>query len=97
MTHVTVFDDSSSLSLTFFNQPYLSKQLLVGQSYVFYGALELNGTRRGMANPVFEPEGSHASTGRIVPVYPLTAGISSRQLAGWIAQALTEMSDTIPG
>ena len=96
VTHVTVFDDSSSLSLTFFNQPYLSKQLLVGQSYVFYGALELNGTRRGMVNPVFEPEGSHASTGRIVPVYPLTAGISSRQLAGWIAQALTEMSDTIP-
>ena len=72
---------SGSLTLTFFNQPYAARQLTVGESYVFCGRLEVNGTRRGMTNPVFEPEGKNQLTGRIVPVYALTAGISPRQLS----------------
>ena len=96
VTHVTAFDDTGSVTLTFFNQPYSANSLKTGESYVFYGHLETQGTRRQMANPVFEPEGKNQLTGRIVPVYPLTAGLSAKQLSGWIRQALGELTDTIP-
>ena len=92
-TRTTVFDDSGSLTLTFFNQTYVANHLTVGQSYVFYGRMEVNGSRRSMVNPVFEPEGKGQMTGRIVPVYPLTAGISTKQMAGWIAQALAKLGE----
>ena len=99
VTRVTAFDDSGSLSLTFFNQAYVAGSLKVGCSYVFYGRMEVSGTRCSMVNPVFEPEGKGFLTGRIVPVYSLTAGISSGQLSGWIARALErvgELPDELP-
>lgn len=96
MTRLTAFDDTGSLTITFFNRPYSADALKVGESYVFYGRMEISGTRRGMTNPVFEPEGTGRVTGRIVPVYPLTAGISSRQMAGWIGQALEDWPQTMP-
>lgn len=96
ITHVTAFDDTGSVTLTFFNQPYSANSLKTGESYVFWGHLEIQGTRRQMANPVFEPEGKCQLTGRIVPVYPLTAGLSAKQLSGWIRQALEQLTDTIP-
>ena len=96
ITKTTAFDDSGSVTLTFFNQPYSANSLKTGESYVFYGHLEAQGNRRQMANPVFEPEGNHQLTGRIVPIYPLTAGLSAKQLSGWIRQALGSLTDTIP-
>ena len=96
ITHVTAFDDSGSVMLTFFNQPYSANSLKTGESYVFYGKLEVQGNRRQMANPVFEPQGRNQLTGRIVPVYPLTAGLSAKQLSGWIRQALEAIPETIP-
>ena len=98
-TRLTVFDDSGSMAVTLFNQPYAVKQLKVGEGYVFYGRMECSGTRRSMTNPVFEPEGRDRLIGRIVPVYPLTAGLSTRQLEGWIRQALERvgpLDDDLP-
>ena len=99
-TRVTVFDDSGSLSLTFFNQPYAAGNLRVGESYVFYGRMEVSGSRQSMTNPAFEPEGKGQVTGRILPVYPLTAGVSTKQMERWIGQALAmvgELPDELPG
>ena len=96
ITHTTAFDDTGSVTLTFFNQPYSANSLRVGESYVFYGHLETQGSRRQMTNPVFEPEGKNQLTGRIVPVYPLTAGLSAKQLSGWIRQALDAQTENIP-
>lgn len=54
-----------------------------------------------MANPSFESADSAGQvTGRLVPIYPLTAGITSRVLAACIAQALdacrSELPDILP-
>ena len=92
-TRFVAFDDSGSMTVTLFNQPYAAKQLKVGESYVFYGKVEGASARRSMTNPVFEPEGRSRVTGRIVPVYPLTAGLSTRQLEGWIGQALNQVGE----
>ena len=95
LTRTVVFDDSGSLTLTFFNQTFLARQLRTGASVVLYGRMEESNGRRSMSNPVCEPEGRGEITGRIVPVYPLTQGISSRQLSRWIGVALEACGDQL--
>jgi ATP-dependent DNA helicase RecG len=88
LTKCKVFDDSGVLELTFFNQPYVRTALEVGKTYVFYGKPEGFGSRKTMTNPVFESPDSPQYTGSIVPIYPLTAGVSNKLLAGSIRRTL---------
>ncbi len=96
LTRTSVFDNSASLTITFFNQPYTANTLKTGQTLIFYGTVERNCSRYSMTNPVFEREGVQQTTGCILPVYPLTAGVSNLQLARWVLQALQELEDPIP-
>lgn len=93
-------DETGALDLTFFNQDWIRDGLVPGRTYVFYGRAEVSGQRRGMASPVVEEEGRQEQTGRIVPVYPLTAGLSQGALRRWIRQALDlclpDLADPIP-
>ena len=91
-----VVDESGTLYLTFFNQSYLEKSVKAGEEYIFYGLVEEQGNRRSMTNPVFEREGRGAVTGRILPIYSLTAGISNHQLLGWVEQALEGCAGQLP-
>lgn len=81
-------DGGGVLHLTFFHQPYLRHTLRPGQPYIFYGQVEGTGRFRSMVNPVFEAEGSSKVTGRIVPVYPLTAGLSNHWMGGLCRRAV---------
>ena len=90
VTHLRAADDSGMLYLTFFGQSYVRTALQVGQSYVFYGTVEGTQRRKGMTNPVFEPEQRRQDTGRIMPIYPLTAGISNHLLASAVAWCLEQ-------
>ncbi|MDO4563272.1 MAG: ATP-dependent DNA helicase RecG [Clostridia bacterium] len=85
---VSVRDDSGILKLTFFNNRYLKTLLLLGQRYTFYGKAEICCGKRQMCAPEFERESENTLTKRILPVYPLTAGITQRFLVGIIAAAL---------
>ncbi len=93
-------DDTGALELTFFNQPYLQNALRQGESYVFYGKIDLVGGRRSMTNPVFEPASRRKFTGRIMPRYPLTQGLTNHLLIT-LAQAAVEacagaLPETLP-
>ncbi len=90
----TIFDESGSLPVTYFNNPYAAALLHVGQEYVFYGRVQMNGHARMLVSPQSEkvvPDAEHP--GRIVPVYPLTAGLSQRDMARVTEAAL----DAVPG
>lgn len=90
-------DDSGSVDITFFNQAYVRDQLHVGETYIFFGKLEGTLLRRTMTNPDFEPETREgAKTGRILPRYPLTAGIGNRQMMGYVRAALDAAGDGVP-
>lgn len=89
-------DDSGSLDVTFFNQAWQKNNLKAGQTYLFYGKAEGNLLRRQMVNPVVEPEGRGELTGRIVPVYPLTAGVSQLILSRSMRQGLDACADILP-
>ena len=93
---IAVADHTGRLVLTFFNQPYLDRQLEYGQTYFFYGTLQGDDRGYGVINPVFESaEKEGVLTRRIVPVYGLTAGLRNGALNRMIAQAL-ELTDQMP-
>ena len=88
VTNLTVADETGKLTLHYFNQPYIKTQLHYGERYYFYGALPEHGMQ--MANPAFEESGRPGTvTNRLLPVYPLTAGLSNRTLCACIRQAFS--------
>ena len=89
-------DESGALDVTFFNQTYRKDALREGESYTFFGRAEVSGRRRSMANPVVEREGERLLTGRIMPIYPLTAGISQLTLVKAVEQGLAACRDLLP-
>ena len=98
LVKIRMADETAVLDVTFFNQAWLQRQLRQGEEYVLYGKVEEGGSlfRRRMANPVVERPDRREVTGRIVPVYPLTAGVSQRQLHRAVRQGLDECGDILP-
>jgi ATP-dependent DNA helicase RecG len=99
LVEARVSDDSGSLKVTFFNQPWRTKQLLEGQEAIFFGKLDEFRGQKQMTNPIVDLIGN--KTGRIVPVYPQSdkAGLSSWEIADWIEEALQragEFADPLP-
>ena len=91
VTRIKVVDHTSAMLVSFFNQGYLRQALHRGEEYILYGKVELVGNHRQMTNPHFEPAAQPRFTGRIMPVYPLTAGITNHLLAGLVERALEEL------
>jgi len=82
-------DGTAFLSLTWFNQSYIKNNLKSGIEYIFFGKVKRNGMRLEMHNPVIETaEQSGKNTGRILPVYPLTKGLTQTHLRTIIEKSL---------
>ena len=89
LTKVQVADHSGRLNLTFFNNKFAAEQLQYGKEYVFYGAVSGDFIGYNMTNPVFEAMDSQpVTTRRILPVYPLTAGLSNQTMLKTVRQAM---------
>ena len=96
LVKVRAVDETGTLDVTFFNQAWLKNNLKPGETYVFCGRAEGSLLRRRMTNPIVEPEGRREATGRIVPVYPLTAGVSQLVLSRSVRQGLDACADILP-
>jgi len=89
LTKVQVADSTARLSLTFFNSKYAAEQLQYGHEYIFYGAVSGDFIGYNMTNPIFEaPDSPPVTTRRILPIYPLTAGLSNAVMLKTVRQAL---------
>jgi len=85
---ITINDGTGSLKVTWFNS-FMGRQLTVGDELVVSGALEDGFGSFGMTSPEWEyAHRAGLSTGRIVPVYPLTKGLSQKGLRGLTRGAL---------
>ena len=90
-------DESGVVDITYFNQNYVKDNISRGDCMVFFGKVEVNGSRRSMANPVYEREGAEKGvTGRIVPVYRLCAGLNQRTVMQSVRQGLNLCGDELP-
>lgn len=96
-------DDSGSIKAVWFNQPYLSEQLKNGDQLLFSGTAKLTKYGLALQNPVYErslPGRDTTHTGRIVPNYSLTEGITQKQLRAYVKAALRgvlPVEETLPG
>ncbi|MDO5154003.1 MAG: ATP-dependent DNA helicase RecG [Eubacteriales bacterium] len=89
ITKVQVADHTARLTLTFFNNRFAAEQLQYGAEYIFYGAVSGDFIGYNMTNPVFEPLDSRpVTTRRVLPIYPLTAGLSNAAVLKAVSQAL---------
>jgi len=89
ITKVQVADHTARLNLTFFNQKFTTEQLQYGREYIFYGAVSGDFIGYNMTSPVFEAVDSEPiTTRRILPLYPLTAGLSNASVLKAVRQAL---------
>ncbi len=93
-------DDSGAMDVSYFNQSYRKNSLHKGETYIFYGKVTLNGRFRAMTNPVTEQAARSGSadsvTGRIMPIYPLAAGLTQRILLDSVKTALGVCLPAIP-
>ncbi len=89
VTKVQVADHTARLNLTFFNQKFTTGQLQYGKEYIFYGAVSGDFIGYNMTSPAFEAlDAPPVTTRRILPIYPLTAGISGAAMLKAVRQAL---------
>lgn len=90
-----VSDETGTIGITYFNNPYVGRMLTEGEQYLFYGKIN-ESPYRGMTSPEFL-QGTKAG---LMPVYSLTAGLSNRLIRDTAAQALKllpdDLNDPIP-
>jgi ATP-dependent DNA helicase RecG len=100
MVTAVVGDGTGEIQMTWFN-PFVERRLHTGRAYMFSGKLDSYRGRPLIRNPEFEPLEEHqVSTGRLVPIYPLTEGVSARWLRRIMDHAVNawaaELRDFLP-
>lgn len=89
------FDDSGSCEIVFFNAPYVKDVFTVGSVFRFWGKASLNGRKLQLLNPSYEPCIEEANLPELIPIYPLTDGISSKNIDKLVRAAMSKVSDEI--
>jgi len=100
LVSAAVGDDTGIVQIVWFNQPYLLNHLKPGAEVIVSGQLRSYRGQRQLVNPEFELVGdelddSLLSGGRIVPVYPLTAGVTQRYLRQLVRRTLDGYRDAV--
>ena len=97
---VELADESGQMQATWFNNKYIKNSIHKGETYIFYGRVRRVGPRKTMENPIFERlDKPQVVTGKIVPLYPLTEGLTQKIVQTAMTQALdasAELSDPLP-
>ena len=89
-------DESAVMEISYFNQSYMKNSLRKGDEMVFFGKVEIKGSKRSMINPVCErAEAGGNITGRIIPVYGLTAGLNQKTVLSSVSAALDDCADEL--
>jgi ATP-dependent DNA helicase RecG len=100
ITEAVASDDSGSVRLIWFNQPYRAGALRTDKSYFISGQFELNFRRLSIMNPGVELASDFPlNTARIIPVYRETKGLTSRQIRVALKQLLPlieAQAETLP-
>jgi len=102
MTEATIEDETGKVKVIWFNQPYIIKTLKEDDCVCFAGKISLYKEGIYLSNPSFErindigENESLTHTGRIVPVYPETRGVTSKWLRYIIKPLLYRFAEQIP-
>ena len=90
-TEAVVGDDTGNLRVVWFNQPHLARRFKPGTRLALSGKVSLYRNAPTMQSPEYEPLQDGEAlihTGGLVPVYPLTEGLTPRNLRRLVRVAL---------
>jgi ATP-dependent DNA helicase RecG len=101
ITEAVINDGTAGLRLTWFNQPWLTNRMKVGEAISVSGTIEQYLGRLVMNSPDWEPvEVENLHTNRIVPIYSLTANVTQKWLRKLMHQVVTywapKLTDHLP-
>lgn len=97
LVEAVIGDGTGSIRITWFNQPWIADKLKAGLGVVLSGKIDQYLGNLTMNNPEWEPlERIQLHTNRIVPVYPLTAGITGKWLRRVINSVVTRYASRVP-
>ncbi|MBQ2718511.1 MAG: ATP-dependent DNA helicase RecG, partial [Clostridia bacterium] len=88
ITKFRAFDETGTVEVVFFNQPYCRDIFSVGDEFRFYGKLTAEKKLYRLTNPAFERIDPSVPLPDMVPRYPLTAGLGEKIVAQAVAAAL---------
>jgi ATP-dependent DNA helicase RecG len=92
-----ISDGTGKIQATWFNQPWLVEKLTAGMQIVLSGTVDQYLGRPVFQNPEWEPlDMEPLRTRRIVPVYPLTKGLSAHKMREIMKLAATEWAPRVP-
>ena len=92
-----IADRTGQIRAVWFNQVYLAKTLRGRRNVAFAGRVESGVFDRQLTSPEYELDVHRmVHAGRLVPVYPLTRGLSQRQLRRWMALAVEDYAASVP-
>ncbi len=91
-----VVDKTGQINLLWFNQPYLSKNFKVGDTYSFAGTVSIFQNKKTIINPV----SGQYHTGKIIAIYPETNGLTSnwfrKTIQNFLPQLISNINDNLP-
>ncbi|MBI3984627.1 MAG: ATP-dependent DNA helicase RecG [Candidatus Levybacteria bacterium] len=87
-----VYDETGKIEVLWFNQPFIPKTIKEGDEISMSGKVDLDGNKLIMKSPDYEVifQNQTIHTGRLVPIYPETKGISSKWLRRQVFKLLQE-------
>ena len=90
-------DETGAIKIVWFNQPYLINALKKGDDLCVAGKILSDEHGFYLSNPVYEKMGEKelTHTGRIVPIYQETSGLSSRWLRQVVKYLLSELTEQL--
>lgn len=97
ITKAVIQDGSGTIEAIWFNQAFLRTNLKQGMRISLSGKLKQNRYKLQLSSPAYEvlhEDEQFINTGRIIPVYPETEGVSSKWLRTKIAKLLPEVIPT---
>ena len=90
-TEAVVSDETGNIRVVWFGQSYLAKVLKPNARVAISGRVEVYKSQLQFQSPEFElldKQEGLIHTGRMVPVYPLTQGLTPRRMRSMVRQAL---------
>ncbi|MBR5538415.1 MAG: ATP-dependent DNA helicase RecG [Clostridia bacterium] len=94
------FDDSGSVEISYFNQPYVKDKFSVGETYRFYGKLTEKLGRFSLSNPVAEVYDERTALPELYAVYRISSPLNKNVIRDCVRQALSicrsELFDFVP-
>jgi len=93
---VAIEDGTGLLFAVWFNQPWLWDEMHQGMDLALFGKAQIRYGELQVENPIWERDGAGLHTGRWVPLYPATEGLTQPMLRSLILRNLERFGSALP-